>query len=141
MPLEIWLLYAYLLLVGAQISPRLLYLRTLLLAMKSLKSAVTTLCDDFFDVPGDDIERLAVIFSAYEDSGIRANISSAVMNIPTLDALPFAREIVPPNLQPLLDGHRQIEADDYIAFCKEIFSLLHGRAGRLRFMIAPSAPQ
>jgi 5-methylthioadenosine/S-adenosylhomocysteine deaminase len=141
MPLEVWLLYAYPLLVGAQISPRLLYLRTLLLAMESLKNGVTTLCDDFFDVPGHDVDRLSVVFSAYEDSGIRANISSAVMNIPTLDALPFAREIVPSDLQVLLDGSRQIDADEYIDFCKGIFSSLHGRAGRLQFMIAPSAPQ
>ncbi|PYE32269.1 5-methylthioadenosine/S-adenosylhomocysteine deaminase [Rhizobium sp. PP-WC-1G-195] len=141
MPLEVWLLYAYPLLVGTQISPRLLYLRTLLLAMESLRSGVTTLCDDFFDVPGHDVERLATVFSAYEASGIRANISSAVMNIPTLDALPFAREIVPPELQRLLDGNPQIRTDEYIAFCKEIFSTLHGRAGRLQFMIAPSAPQ
>ena len=140
MPLEIWSLYAYPLLTDAPIEPRLLYLRTLLLAAESLRSGVTTLCDDFFDPPGHDLDRLGLAFQAYEDAGLRANVSSAVMNIPVLDTLPFARGIVPARLQALLDVP-QISPDDYIAFCRAAFDSLHGRAGRLRFMVAPSAPQ
>ena len=92
MPLEIWLLYAYPLLANDPIGKRLLYLRSLLLAMESLRNGVTTLCDDFFDPPAHDLDRLGTVFRAYEDAGIRANVSSAAMNIHTLDALPFARE-------------------------------------------------
>lgn len=141
MPLEIWLLYAYPLLMGPVIPPRLLYLRSLLLAMESLRSGVTTLCDDFFDPPAHDITRLATVFAAYEDAGIRANISSAVMNIHPLDALPFAREIMPSRLQAQLDFGEPVGADAYVAYCRRAFAELHGRAGRLNFMVAPSAPQ
>ena len=141
MPLEVWQLYAYPLLMGPVIPARLLYLRTLLLAMESLRNGVTTLCDDFFDPPAHDLDRLSVVFSAYEHAGIRANVSSAVMNIHPLDALPYAREIVPEHLQQLLDFGPPISAGAYIDYCKSAFDTLHGRAGRLRFMIAPSAPQ
>lgn len=141
MPLEIWLLYAYPLIMGPVIPERLLYLRTLLLAMESLKSGVTTLCDDFFDPPAHDIARLTTVFGAYEAVGIRANVSSAVMNIHALDALPFAREIVPPRLQAQLDFGEPISAKTYVAYCRRAFTELHGRAGRLNFMVAPSAPQ
>ncbi len=142
MPLEVWLLYAYPPLTDAPIPPRLLYLRTLLLAMESLKSGVTMLSDDFFDPPIHDPARLAVVFDAYEAAGIRANVSSAVVDIPMLDTLPFARDVVPAHLQALLDGAAMITPAAYAAFCRDVFATLHGRAaGRLRFMVAPSAPQ
>ena len=141
MPLEIWLLYAYPLLIGPPIAPRLLYLRTLLLAMESLRNGVTLICDDFFDPPAHDLDRLGAVFAAYEDAGVRANVSSAVMNVHPLDALPFAREIMPARLQGLLDFGPPISAGAYIDYCRSAFQSLHGRAGRLRFMIAPSAPQ
>jgi 5-methylthioadenosine/S-adenosylhomocysteine deaminase len=141
MPLEVWLLYAYPLLMNDPIGERLLYLRSLLLAMESLRTGVTTFCDDFFDPPKHDLDRLATVFRAYDDAGIRANVSSAVMNIHTLDALPFAREVMPDDLKALLDFGPPITASAYIDYCRSAFSSLHGKSGRLNFMIAPSAPQ
>ncbi|MHC1550601.1 amidohydrolase family protein [Phyllobacterium sp. K27] len=141
MPLEIWLLYAYPLLMGPVINDRLLYLRSLLLAMDSLRNGVTTICDDFFDPPVHDLSRLSTVFRAYEDAGIRANVSSAAMNVHTLDALPFAREIMPRHLQEKLDFGPPMSAEAYIDYCRSAFASLHGKAGRLNFMIAPSAPQ
>jgi 5-methylthioadenosine/S-adenosylhomocysteine deaminase len=141
MPLEIWLLYAYPLLMNGAIGKRLLYLRSLLLAMESLRFGVTTFCDDFFDPPAHDLDRLGVVFQAYQDAGIRANVSSAVMNIHPLDALPYGRQIMPRDLQDQLDFGPPISANAYVDYCKSVFSSLHGRAGRLNFMIAPSAPQ
>lgn len=141
MPLEIWLLYAYPLLTDTPIGKRLLYLRSLLLAMESLRSGVTTFCDDFFDPTAPDLDRLGTVFQAYEDAGIRANISSSVADIPVLDTLPHARAIMPQDLQGQLDFGPPISPSAYIDYCKSVFSSLHGRAGRLNFMIAPSAPQ
>lgn len=141
MPLEVWLLHAYPLLMNDPIGERLLYLRSLLLAMESLRNGVTTLCDDFFDPPRHDLDRLATVFRAYDDAGIRANVSSAAMNVHTLDALPFAREVMPLALQELLDFGPPMSAETYADYCRAVFSSLHGMSGRLRFMIAPSAPQ
>ncbi len=141
MPLELWLLFAYPLLMNDPIGERLLYLRSLLLAMESLRNGVTTLCDDFFDPPRHDLDRLATVFRAYDHAGIRANISSATMNVHTLDALPFAREVMPSALQDLLDFGPPMSAGAYADYCRAAFSSLHGMSGRLQFMIAPSAPQ
>ena len=141
MPLELWLLYAYPFLMGPVIDERLLYLRSLLLAMDSLRNGVTTLCDDFFDPPAHDLTRLATVFRAYDDAGIRANVSSAIMNVHTLDALPFAREVMPDDLKALLDFGPPMTAAAYIDYCHAAFAELHGKADRLNFMIAPSAPQ
>ncbi len=141
MPLEIWLLYAYPLLMGPVVNERLLYLRSLLLAMESLRNGVTTICDDFFDPPAHDLSRLATVFKAYDDAGIRANVSSAAMNIHTLDALPYAREVMPRHLQDKLDFGLPMSADAYVDYCRSAFTSLHGQADRINFMIAPSAPQ
>ncbi|MGJ4857974.1 amidohydrolase family protein [Labrys sp. La1] len=141
LPLELWLLYAYPLLMGPLLPPRLLYLRTLLLAMESLKGGVTLLCDDFFDPPRHDLDRLGTVFRAYEDAGIRANVSSAVMNIHPLDAVAYGRQIMPADLQAKLDFGPPITASAYVDYCRSALAAFQDRAGRLRFMIAPSAPQ
>jgi 5-methylthioadenosine/S-adenosylhomocysteine deaminase len=141
MPLEVWLLYAYPLLMGPQIPERLLYLRSMLVAIESLKGGVTTICDCFFDPPTFSIERLGLVFAAYEAAGIRANVTNSVINIPVLDTLPFAREIVPTALQQLLEGGPMITGAAYADYCEAAFAAFHGKAGRLRYMISPSAPQ
>ena len=142
MPLETWLLYAYTYLSGSPIGDRLLYLRTLLLAMQSLKSGVTTLCDDFFDPMAHSIDRLGIVFRAYRDAGIRVNVSSAVLNTPVLDSTPFGHELFPEHLSAQLKFGAPATAADYTAYCQEAFRLFHGQAdGRLRFAITPSAPQ
>jgi 5-methylthioadenosine/S-adenosylhomocysteine deaminase len=135
MPLEIWLLYAYPLLMGGQIPQRLLHLRSMLVAIESLKGGVTTICDCFFDPPLHALDRLGTVFSAYEAAGIRANVTSSVMNIPALDALPYARSVLPQNVQDLLAGAQMITASAYTDYCKAAFAAFDGRSGRLRYMI------
>lgn len=141
LPLELWLLYAYPFVRAGPPSARVLYLRSMLLAMESVRSGVTTLVDHFFDPPQHDLARLGEAVRAYEEIGIRATVSSAVMNLHPLDALPFAREIVPRELQDLLVFGPAITPETYIEYCTAAFETFHGRADRISFMIAPSAPQ
>ena len=142
MPLEVWLLYAYPLLMGPQISERLLNLRSMLVAIESLKSGVTTICDDFFDPPTLSLERIGVVFSAYEAAGIRANVSNSIINIPALDALPFAREIVPRRIAAGARRRREGDAEPPMpTIARRSSRPSTARAGRLRYMISPSAPQ
>ncbi|WP_181704986.1 amidohydrolase family protein [Chthonobacter rhizosphaerae] len=140
MPLEIWMLYAYPILMGPRIPERLLYLRTLLGAMESLKNGVTTMVDDWFDPPTQELDRLATVFTAYEHAGIRATVSNCVMDKNVLDTLPFARELVPPGLQAEVEDS-SVTVDGYMDYCKAVFDSLHGRAGRVNFMVSASAPQ
>jgi len=140
MPLEIWMLYAYPILTNGRIPERLLYLRTMLGAMESLKGGVTTMVDDFFDPPTQDLDRHGVVFDAYEHSGIRARISNNVMDKHVLDTMPFLRELVPAELQAAIAGP-EVTIANHEDYCKAAFSSLHGRAGRLSFMVSASAPQ
>lgn len=140
MPLEIWMLYAYPILMNGPIGERLLSLRSLVTAMESLKAGVTTLVDDFFDPPGFELSRLGRVFDAYEMSGIRANISHCVIDKHVFDTMPYLRALIPADMQAEVDGPT-IPVDDYIAYCRNVFDSLHGKAGRLGFMVSASAPQ
>ncbi len=139
-PLEVWMLYSYPILMRSPIAERLLYLRSLLTAMESLKAGVTTLVDDFFDPPGFDARRLKLVYDAYDHAGIRANVSHCVIDKHVFDTMPYLRDIMPADLQAEVEGP-SITPADYMAYCREIFASEHGRAGRLGFMISASAPQ
>jgi 5-methylthioadenosine/S-adenosylhomocysteine deaminase len=141
MPLEVWMLYSYPILAAKRLPPRLVYLRSMLVAIESLKTGVTCITDDLYESPKAEMDLLAEAFRAYEDIGIRATVSAHVVDKNFLDTLPFTRETVPQGLQDEVNKLVPPSVSDYVAFVKEAHERFHGRAGRLRFMLAPSAPQ
>lgn len=141
MPLELWMLYAYPILGTMALSERMIYLRTMVVAMDSLKSGVTCVSDDIFEFPGQTMASLDAVFQAYADSGMRATVSSNIMDKRVLDTIPFTREVLPAALQQEIDALPTPDIAGYLAFCEEVFKRHHDREGRLRYMIAPSAPQ
>jgi 5-methylthioadenosine/S-adenosylhomocysteine deaminase len=142
LPLEMWMTLAYFLVGDGQLAPRALYLRSMLVAMDALRNGVTFMADDILEPPLQSMETLGCIFQAYDDVGIRANISGHVIDRPIADTIPFFSEILPDDLLAQINAGKPPSVDEYVAFAKEAFSLYHGRAdGRLRFMVAPSGPQ
>jgi 5-methylthioadenosine/S-adenosylhomocysteine deaminase len=139
-PLELWMLHAYPIILGPAVPPRLLYLRSALFALEALKGGATTVCDDFIDRPFQDLDRLGQVFSAYRDVGIRANVSQSVADLNVFDTMPFAKDLVPAELRAR-NNRPPVSISAYQDFCREAFSTLHQPDGRLRFMLAPSAPQ
>lgn len=142
MPLEVWLLYAYPFLMDDPIGLRLLFLRSQLMAIESIRAGVTTVCDDFFDPPRPDLERLTTVFRAYGEAGLRANVSSGILNVAPLDAVPNGHDLMPADLARQLDFGPPMAFSHYRDFAETVFRDLHGSYdGRMRFMLAPSAPQ
>ncbi|MBW3095961.1 amidohydrolase family protein [Pseudohoeflea coraliihabitans] len=141
LPLEMWLCWSYPFFGLEPPDLELLRLRSLLVAMESLRSGVTMISDDFFDPPAHHLARLGTVFSAYDEAGIRANVSSGLMNRPYLDTLAYGREVFPARVQAQLD-FPLTGADEYTTFCEAVFRTLHNSGdGRLRYMLAPSGPQ
>lgn len=141
MPLELWMLYAYPILGAQVLSPRLVYLRTALCAIESLTTGTTCVTDDVYESPYQTPEQLAAVFQAYEDVGLRATISGHVVDRPFLDTIPFTRELVPAALCAEADSLGTADGAAWLAHCRDAVANHHGRAGRLNFMVAPSAPQ
>lgn len=141
LPLELWMLFSYPILGTRPLSERLIYLRTMLVAIESLKNGVTTLTDDIFEAPRQTVDQLGAAVQAYDDSGIRATVSGHVIDKNFLDTIPYARETVPAEIQEQVGRLKPPTASDYVSFAKEAHAKFHGRSGRIRFMLAPSAPQ
>ncbi|AUS80956.1 amidohydrolase [Actinoalloteichus sp. AHMU CJ021] len=142
LPLELWMLFSYPILGIGELPADLVRLRTLLVAMESLRAGVTCVVDDVLETPTQNVDQLAAVFDAYELAGIRANVSGHVINKPFVDTLPFVEEVLRPDL---LDEVRAItppRTDEYLDFSRRAFERHHERAGgRLRYMVAPSGPQ
>ncbi|QJP15662.1 amidohydrolase [Starkeya sp. ORNL1] len=141
MPLEIWMLYSYPILGAKALSERMIYLRSMVVAIESLKTGVTCLTDDIFEAPRQTLGQLGAAVAAYDDAGIRATVSGHVMDRDFLDSIPYSREHVPAELQAEVAKLVPPTTAEYIAFAKEAYAAFHGRSGRIRFMLAPSAPQ
>jgi len=140
-PLEALMLYAYPFDPTLAPSPELVYLRTLVVALESLRNGVTCLLDDCIELPGQELAQLEALFRGYEDAGIRASCSGHVINKQFLDTLPYARDFLPPDLAELLHGAPPPSTEDYLEFAREAVRRFHNRAGRLRYVVAPSGPQ
>ncbi len=142
LPLELWMLLSYPILGLEPLSPELVGLRSRLFAMESLKNGVTTLVDDVLETPTQDHAQLAAVFDAYEQVGIRANVSGHVINRPFVDTLPFVADMLPAELVAEVRAQPLLTADEYLEYSRTAIDAHHGRAGgRLRYMLAPSGPQ
>lgn len=142
MPLELWMAFAYPILGGEPTSTDIIRLRTLMFAMESMKSGVTTLIDDVLETPAQDLDQLAAVAGAYTDIGIRANVSGHIINRPFVDTLPFVTDWLPDEVVHEARTAPVLSAQEYLDYSRDAFGLLHGSAGgRIRYMLAPSGPQ
>lgn len=141
MPLELWMLYSYPILGLDALSERLIYLRTMLVGIESLKNGVTCVLDDVLEMPTMSLGSLAATFQAYEELGIRANCSGHMINKPFTDTIPYANELLPRELKQAIKESPPPSTQSYLELCEEAISRFHNRAGRLRYVIAPSGPQ
>lgn len=142
LPLELWMLFSYPLLGDVRVDPDLVRLRSQLFAAESLKAGVTTVIDDVLETPDQGFDQLDAVFGAYEEAGIRANISGHIINKPFVDTLPFTGELLDGGLLDQVRALPVPSAEEYLAFSREAFSRYRDRAGgRLAYMVAPSGPQ
>lgn len=141
LPLELWMTLAYGILGAAELTPRMIYLRSALCAMDAIKTGVTFFSDDILEFPLQSMETMGAVFQAYEDVGIRASISGHVINRSLPDTIVYLNDLLPDDLKREIAAQEPPSADEFAAFCKESYELYNDRAGRLRFMPAPSGPQ
>ena len=141
LPLELWMLLSYPILGLNPLPERLIHLRTLMVAIESLKNGVTCVLDDVIESPGQSLEALGTVFDAYEQAGIRANCSGNIVNRDFTDTIPFANELLPPELVARVRADPPPNTEEYLEFSREALRRFDHRAGRLRYVIAPSGPQ
>ena len=142
LPLEVLMLYAYPLTGASPLDAEMIYHRTLLAGIESLKTGVTSILDDVMEVPHQGVEQIGSVFRAYEQIGMRANVSGHVINRPFFETIPYLEESLPDRLRQKFLRIPTIQLADYVEFCSEAVSRFHGGAeGRLEYVVAPSGPQ
>ena len=140
-PLEVWLALAYPPLGGDAIPVRWHYLRAMMLALRSLRSGVTALHDDFLNPAGDDAALQAVL-DAYDHAGLRARVAVTLSDRGYLDGLPSARSVFDPGLSGRLDATppRNVEAQ-FDVFHRARHALSARGNARLGLSLGPRGPQ
>jgi 5-methylthioadenosine/S-adenosylhomocysteine deaminase len=141
LPLELWMLFSYPMLGLTPMSKRAIELRTMMVAIESLKGGVTCVLDDVIESPGQSLEQLAAVFRGYRALGIRAGISGNIVDRTFTDTIPFANEMVPTDLLDKVRATPPRSAEAYLEFSREALRTLHDKDGLLHYVVAPSGPQ
>jgi 5-methylthioadenosine/S-adenosylhomocysteine deaminase len=134
LPLEMWLLYT--LPMGRNRSKEEVRARTLVGALESLRSGITTVQDMLNLTPMND-EYTDVVLTAYRDAGIRVVFSPMVADIPPIGMV-RGGDRLPGDVQEML-GTTALPADEQAAYLDH--QLAHRRQPLLHWAVAPFAPQ
>src|SRR6202035_680882 len=81
--------------IPVNLTPRQVYLRTMIGAIESLRTGCTTMVDDFALGAAINRDNIDAALQAYDDAGIRALMGFAMMDRPIIDNFPFIDELVP----------------------------------------------
>lgn len=140
LPLELWMNFVRPL-QPLPVTPRQVYLRTMISAIEALRTGATTLVDDLNASPRLDPELVEAAYQAYEDIGIRAYVGITLFDKPFFRGVPFVDEELPPDLLAELDSTASTSAEDLIAFARDLAIKHHPDNNRVAYIAAPSAPQ
>lgn len=140
LPFDAWGLFIYPPFRPGSLPTRLVYLRTVLVAIESLRAGVTCVVDDVADETLS-LDVLEQVFAAYRDVGLRCSCSGHVMDREPLGRLPFADEVLTASERARLDELTFPEPREYREFAEEAISRFHNPTGLARFVVAPVAPQ
>jgi 5-methylthioadenosine/S-adenosylhomocysteine deaminase len=140
LPLELWMNYVRPL-RPIELTPRDVYLRTMIGAIEAVKSGTTTICDDTNQSPRIRPEHVEQVFQAYEDIGIRAHVGITLFDKPFFRAVPFVDEEFPADLLARLDATRMSSAEELLDFARGLAKTRHPLEHRVGTIATPSAPQ
>ena len=140
LPLELWMNYVRPL-RPIDLTPRDVYLRTMIGAIEAIKSGTTTICDDLNVSPRLRPDYVEAAFQAYADIGIRAYVGISLFDKPFFRALPFVDEEFPPELLAELDAVPVTSPDVLLSFAANLARTRHPQTARVAYMATPSAPQ
>ena len=141
LPLELWILFIRPWIGAKPLTPRELYLRTMIGALEMVRTGTTLGIDDVNLAPFNTLENVAAVMQAYRDVGMRALVSASVFDKPAYQSVPYVEELLPGPIREAMDQAAQFTADRWVAFLRDCLSAWN-RSGELtRFILGPSAPQ
>jgi guanine deaminase len=140
LPLELWM-HLVRTRTPVKLTPRQVYLRTMIGAIESLRTGCTTLVDDTALGPAIDRERIDAALQAYEDAGIRALVGFAMMDKPIVDNFPFVEKHVPAELAAELRAASRPTPEAQLELVRDLARRHHPQSSRVGVLVSASAPQ
>lgn len=140
LPLDLWLLESYSPFGFPLRSEREHYLRTMVCAIRSIRSGVTTVQDDLV-YPPSTADAVDSAMRAYRDAGLRAWVTVDMWDLPVVESLPYIGDIVPDDIRAELDALPGLSAAEFADLFRKHAETWHDHDGRLRVVLAPCGPQ
>src|SRR5690625_2124904 len=140
LPLELWVPYLRPIFTGFNHSSDEIYLRTLLGAIEMIRTGTTTVIDDVVQFPAIDDENLESIFKVYDTIGIRACITSYLLNKPLYKTIPYMEELLEDNLKSKLEIDFASE-DEMESYMEDKLKKYNKEGAIQTYALAPSGPQ
>jgi guanine deaminase len=123
------------------LTPRDVYLRTMIGAVEALRSGTTTIVDDLNVFPAVDPSHVEAALQAYEDAGIRAYVGLSLMDRPFWATVPFVEEEFGPGLLHELRERPVADVRPAVDLLRALARSHHPASKRVGVLVAPSAPQ
>ena len=123
------------------LTPRDVYLRTMIGAVEALKTGTTTIVDDLNVFPAVDPTHVKAALQAYEDAGIRAYVGLSLMDRPFWATVPFVEEEFEQDLLHELRERPVADVRPAVDLLRKLARDHHPTNGRVGVLVAPSAPQ
>ena len=141
LPLELWILFIRPWIGAKPLTPREIYLRTLIGAMEMVHTGTTFCMDDVNFAPFNTVENVNAVMQAYRDVGMRAFVAASFFDKPAYQTLPFVEELIPKSIKREMDGSAGLSVDDWERFLRECIRTWKNPHELTQFILAPSAPQ
>ncbi len=123
------------------ITPRQMYLRTVVGALESLRTGATTIVDDLSLGQFFSREHIDAAFQAYEDTGTRAMVGFSMIDRAVVDSYPFGEAEFPSTLLAELRGLPRPTADQLLGLVRDLVRAgKHPKSARVSTLVSPSAP-
>ena len=139
LPLELWMNYVRTIKPVA-LTPRQIYLRTLIGAIEALRTGSTTVVDDMSPGAVLNPEVIEAVFQAYEDIGLRAVVGFSMMDRPIVDNYVDVDQIFSKELVTQLRGLPRPDPTALMQFIRKLAQTHHPKQDRVGLMVSPSAP-
>lgn len=140
LPLELWMHFVRPPIAPPALTPKQVYLRTMIGAIEALRTGTTFVVDDVNHAPYFSMDCIKAVFQAYQDIGLRALVSVSLYDLPFYRAVPFFDQEMPQSLRSQLDAQPSPDIHYLLELVQEL-AHTHPLQQRVGFIIAPSAPQ
>jgi 5-methylthioadenosine/S-adenosylhomocysteine deaminase len=137
LPLEIWMALYNPPMLSRGWTPQEVYLRTLLGGMEMIRAGTTMVLDDVHHGLPLDRENVDAVYRAYDDLGLRADVSVAHADKPFYRGMPYLEECLPAAFKAPLK-HPVPTPAEILALWRDLASRWKGR---VRAVLSPSGPQ